>query len=640
MIGEACHFGTTAQRRYWVAYFVGGLTLLGILALGGCGGSGGQRETAGQSDRPPADYGASSTFPVPREIEPNVDFWRHVFGIWSRDQVAFHDDEHMDVIYEVVRLPGSGDGYSNSDKSFIASRARYHQDRLEGLQQRVTTNQPLSTEDKALLAKFDHAGGTRALYGAADRVRSQRGMREKFRRGMEISGRYEKSFREVMRAKGLPEDLVYIPHVESSYQTNARSPVGAAGVWQFMPATGKSFMMVNGVVDDRYDPILAADGAARYLDQAHKRLGSWPLAVTSYNHGQGGMANAKAQYGHDFGRIVKNYQGKAFKFASRNYYAEFIAAREVAGHPNRYFPEGVNYESPWPHDRLVLRDSMPADHVARHYGVSPSSLADLNLHWREPAKSGRALLPTGSTVWLPAGSTRRVASQPPPYTGTSPTLIARTEPRALGQPITAAATALAYQATRAEPVSVSLNRPTPKAAAQTERPEPRIAKAEARPIPVEERSLRPEPRTAKSEPKDAKPQPKTAKADAKPTKPETKTAKADAKATKPDAKTAKADAKSKKPETKTAAADAKAAKSGAKTAKADTKGTKPEAKTAKAEKSQGKSANDKFHIVKPQETLFRVASNNGISVAELRKLNKLGPNDNSVRPGQKLKVGS
>ena len=260
---------------------------------------------------------------------------------------------------------------------------------------------PLSTEDKNLLAKFEQSGGTRALYGAADRVRSQRGLRERFRRGMEISGRYEPAFREVMHANGLPEDLAYLPHVESSYQTNARSSAGAAGVWQFMPATGRIYMKVNGVVDDRYDPIVSANGAARYLSEAHHRLGSWPLAITSYNHGQGGMANAKAQYGQNFGQIVKNYQGKYFKFASRNYYAEFLAAREVAGHPDRYFPEGVQFQSPWPHDRIVLRDGMPADYVARHYGVSTATLSDLNLHWRDPAKSGRAALPAGTTVWLP-----------------------------------------------------------------------------------------------------------------------------------------------------------------------------------------------------------------------------------------------
>ncbi|WP_245561901.1 transglycosylase SLT domain-containing protein [Lamprocystis purpurea] len=616
-----------ARRWHWVTYAVGGLMLTAILALGGCGGGENQRDDTGGYEPPASGYRTSGEFPVPSEIEPNVDFWRHVYGIWSRNQVAFHDDEHLGVIYEVVRLPDAGsDGYTESQKGFVRSRQQYHEDRVRELERRVTTNQPLSTQDKELLAKFERAGGTRALYGAADRVRSQRGLRERFRRGMEISGRYEKSFREVMRSAGLPEDLAYLPHVESSYQTNARSSAGAAGVWQFMPATGRIYMKVNNVVDDRYDPIISAQGAARYLSEAHNRLGSWPLAITSYNHGQGGMANAKAQYGHNFGHVVRNYKGKYFKFASRNYYAEFLAAREVAGNPSRYFPEGVAYEKPWSSDRLVLRDSMPADHVARHYGVSTASLAGLNLHWREPARDGRANLPAGTTVWLPGGSMSRVASQPPSYSGSA--LASRTAP----PPTRTAATAMAFQAVNAKPIATVAFR---KSARIESEDEPRIAKAEPETAPMAPPAPRAKTKVAKTAPKSVPVEELQTSPPRKAAKAETKTAKADGNKAKTATKTAKAEAKPTKVEPKVAKAEAKTAKE-AKASKSADKAAKAEPKTAQADKS----AKTKVHVVKPQETLFRVASGNGLSVAELRKLNKMGPNDNSIRPGQKLKVGS
>jgi membrane-bound lytic murein transglycosylase D len=610
-----------------VSYLIWGLTLITILTLGGCGGTGGERQTqvASEDDKAPrTDFGASQTFPVPSEIQPNVDFWRHVYGIWSRSQVAFHDDEHMGVIYEVVHLPGfQTEGYNQSQKAWVSARAQYHADRVRELERRVTTGQTLSPQDKELLAKFEQSGGTRALYGAADRVRSQRGMRERFRRGLEISGRYDQAFREVMRANGVPEDLAYLPHVESSFQTNARSSVGAAGVWQFMPATGRLYMNVNGAVDDRLDPILASQGAARYLAQAHAKLHSWPLAITSYNHGQGGMANAKAMYGNDIGRIVKDYQGKAFKFASRNFYSEFVAAREVARNANRYFPEGVRYESPWPHDRVVLQSTMPAHHLASHYDVSTGSLASLNLHWRDAARDSRAHLPAGTTVWLPAGTTRRVASQPPPYAGS--VMIARTETSPRREPVTTSAAALAFKAVGAEPANDPLSAARP---ARTERaapkPGPRVAgKAtpKAVPRPVPEVAVKAEPKAAKSEHKVA------AKAEPKVAKPEPKVA-------------AKSESKAKD----AAKSTSKAAKVADKGSKGDKTKPTPDTRTAKAEKTAkapGKaSASTKVHVVKPQETLFRVASQNGISVAELRKLNKLGPGDNSIRPGQKLKVGS
>jgi membrane-bound lytic murein transglycosylase D len=886
--------GAAAHRRLQPAILVGGVTLITVLTLGGCGG-GDQREVDLDQDMGPSSpsYVGTGAFPVPQEIQPNVDFWRHVYGLWSRHQVAFHDDEHMGVIYEVTNLPSADDeSFGESDRAFIRSRLQYHQDRVRSLQNRVVSNQPLSAEDQKLLAKFERAGGARALYGAADRVRSQRGMREKFRRGMEISGRYDKSFREIMRRNGLPEDLAYLPHVESSFQANAVSPVGASGIWQFMPATGRSFMNVNGAVDDRMDPIVAADGAARYLAQAHQRLGSWPLAVTSYNHGQGGMAKAKAEFGHDFGRIVKNYQGKAFKFDSRNYYAQFIAAREVAGNARSYFPEGVNYASPWPHERMVLRNSMPADQIARQYGVSTGVLASLNMHWRDAARDGRTLLPAGSTVWLPAGSKGQGGDFSSSYA--SPLIAARETPYSSSQPMTTAAVAsMAYRATQTEPVFGDYSSSRPVAAPRAEQQEPRVARGEPKSVRSEpnvflgeeratrseprvarvepkaarsepnvflgeERATRSEPRVARVEPKPARSEPniflgeerakaaesrvagiedaparpkpratweeeelrsepriamderqpvpseprtgmaeldqplwsgasggesapalpaaapelpdtslalseeereltglrsvevapsytrpaprfakfeskavrseprvarteapaarpevktahqtdtrpvrsetrtaraeakvekaeaRTAKADAKGSKAEARTAKADAKGVKAVGKTAKADAKTEKAEARTAKADTKGAKVDAKTAKADTKGakadaktaktaktakvdakadkadtrtakadakgaktaktdpkgTKADAKTAKAEKSADAAGSKKVHVVKPQETLFRVASGNGISVAELRRLNKLSPSDNNVRPGQKLKVGT
>ena len=688
------------RRRVWrpVPFLIGALTAIAVLSLGGCGGGGSQKDVA--VDTRPVDYGSAGAFPVPAEIEPNVNFWRNVYGVWGRDKVAFHDDEHMGVIYEVAELPGviSKGGYTAEQQGFVRARQEYYKDLVRDLERRQSSHAPLSPQQQVLLTKFEQDGGARGVYGAAERVRAQRGLRDRFRRGVEISGRYDKAFREVMRAHGLPEDLAYLPHVESSFQTNAVSSAGATGVWQFMPATGRIFMHVNGAVDDRMDPILSAQGAAGYLSQAYNRLGSWPLAITSYNHGQGGMANAKAQYGQDFGRIVKNYQGKAFKFASRNYYAEFIAAREVAGHPQRYFPEGIQYESPWPHERLVLASSMPADQVASHYGLSTGSLASLNQHWRSAALSGRTDLPAGSTVWLPAGSLQRVGSQPSRY---SPEIVSR---RPMAEPMTSAAASLAFKATSAEPAFADL--PMPAApVARVAPPQPRVARVEPRfeppveprfeprfeptPEPKVAKAAPPEPRIARVEPPveprfeppsepeiEARPEPTAAKArhprvtreddeeDAQPApratrarhaKAETKTAKAEPKASKGESKTAKVDPKAAKGETKTAKVEPKAGKSGkadTKTAKAEPKGAKGDAKTAKSDakksdaktaktaKDEGPSGNTKFHVVKAQETLYRVASTNGISVAELRRLNKLGPNDNNVRPGQKLKVGT
>lgn len=396
------------------------LALFPLLALllGGCAGMGGAKT-------------ADDTFLVPPQIEDNVAFWRNVYATWGLGQVAFHDDQHLGVIYEVVDLPGPTHGsYTPEQRALVRARKAYLAERLHGLETKVAAGEPLDPRERALKDKLVAAAGPGAITGAHERVRSQRGIRERFRRGVEISGRYDDAFREIFRERGLPEDLAYLPHVESSFQVHARSSAGAAGLWQFTRGTGKLFMTVNHAVDERLDPIVAAQGAAAYLDQAYSKLGSWPLAVTSYNHGQGGMQNAKAIYGDDLGAIVRHYRGRWFGFASRNFYAQFLAAREVAGNPRKYFPEGVRIEEALVLDRLVLRHGMPVHHLAGHYALDVGPLAELNPHWLKPARLGRAHLPAGSTVWLPAGTLQRVAAEP----GPAPVLVARTERRAPSRP--------------------------------------------------------------------------------------------------------------------------------------------------------------------------------------------------------------
>jgi len=365
------------------------------------------------------DIESSAVFPLPADLEDEVNFWRNVYAHWSRGQVAFHDDRYLGLVYEVADLPGPIEAsYTPAQRDWVQARTEHWRSRLDALADRLGEGRGLSAEERDLLAKIEAAAGRSAVFGAGERVRSQRGVRERFRRGLEVSGRYDGKFREVFRRHGLPEDLAYLPHVESSFQLNARSSAGASGMWQFMRSTGRQYMTVNGAIDERLDPVVAADAAARYLKGAQERLHAWPLALTSYNHGVGGMLKAKARYGNDIGRIVHNYDGRYFGFASRNFYAEFLAARHVASHATHYFPEGLHYEPSLDHDVVVLRSDVPAMQLARYYKVPLPTLVELNLAWLPAVQSGVRPVPAGSTVWLPAGATRRVSGAPlSSYTG-------------------------------------------------------------------------------------------------------------------------------------------------------------------------------------------------------------------------------
>ena len=355
---------------------------------------------------------SDATFPTPPALQPQVAFWRNVYAVWGRHQVALHDNRHMSLIYEVVTLPGEvGEGYTAEQQALVKGRYENQKAGLRQLEFKMAANAPLTPEEQALATRLKDSGGVGAIAGASDRLRSQRGLRERFKRGLEISGRYDATFREVFREAGLPEDLAYLPHVESSFQAHATSSVGAVGVWQFMPATARQFMMVNAALDERRDPVASAQGASRYLGNAYQRLGSWPLALTSYNHGVGGMARAQQQFGNDFATIVRGYSGRGFGFASRNFYAEFLAAREIARNPQQFFPEGIHYEPPLNLDRVRLRQAVAAPSLAGYYEVNLWEISSVNPAWNPVAQTGRAALPAGTLVWLPAGSIARLAQR-------------------------------------------------------------------------------------------------------------------------------------------------------------------------------------------------------------------------------------
>ena len=116
------------------------------------------------------------------------------------------------------------------------------------------------------------------LRAAAGRIRWQHGLRDRFREGLERSGRWRDYVKEQFTALGVPTDLAALPHVESSYNPNARSHVGASGIWQFTRSTGRRFMRVDHVVDERNDPFAATHAAGQLLAYNYSLTGNWPMA--------------------------------------------------------------------------------------------------------------------------------------------------------------------------------------------------------------------------------------------------------------------------------------------------------------------------------------------------------------------------
>lgn len=354
---------------------------------------------------------ADPLFPCSEAMREGVDFWKHVYSEWTISQVVLHDIDHPSIVYELFELPPPiGEVYTDAQREYVKGRREALQQRLAAIQAAVEAGTPLADDEKALVLKITEAAGGDGLVGASLRVRSQRGLRERFRRGIEISGRYHDAFAAIFREAGLPEDLAELPHVESSFQVEARSSAGAVGVWQFTRGAARKFMLMTAGLDERFDPVASARGAARYLKAAYDELGSWPLAITSYNHGIEGMKAASERFGLDFPRILAEYDGRTFGFASKNFYKEFLAAREIVMDPATYFPEGLVHEAPVHHDRVVIERPTEAAGLAARYKVPVRELAALNPAWTRRAVSGRTPLPPGTQVWLPKGTLERALS--------------------------------------------------------------------------------------------------------------------------------------------------------------------------------------------------------------------------------------
>jgi membrane-bound lytic murein transglycosylase D len=353
----------------------------------------------------------SRLFPRPATMETQIRFWRSVFATYTVNQVVLHDALHLDKIYKVLdfrRYVEEGMAESEVDDlrrietDLELARIRATLLRLHGLGPQVDRDS-LSSEERSIydLHKNDRAPD-RFLAAADDRrLRSQRGLRERFAEGIRVSRRYLPEMERIFRAEGLPIELTRLPLIESCFNVRANSKVGAAGVWQFMPSTGRLYLRVDDILDERRDPLHSTYAAAAYLRRLHDTLDTWPLAITAYNHGPLGLARAVRYTGTtDIGVIVRQYEGKAFGFASRNFYAEFLAALDIERDWRKHFGN-LTPQPPWDAHLHTLPRAVDLETAARLASTGSEELAALNPSFGDPVLGGRRMIPRGARIWLP-----------------------------------------------------------------------------------------------------------------------------------------------------------------------------------------------------------------------------------------------
>lgn len=349
---------------------------------------------------------SSDPFPRPAELEPDVRFWVRVYSEVDTSSGFIHDSRNLGVVYETLQLPEELN-HTAQMRLVNQVRERYQQ----ALRELASGRSDLSAEARRIRALWPENTPAQRFQQAADDIRFQRGQANRFRDGLVRSGLWRAHILEVLERYGLPKELVVVPHVESSFNPSAYSHAAAAGLWQFMPATGREFMQVNHIIDERLDPYLATDGAARLLKRNFDSTGNWPLAVTAYNHGANGVRRAVQTVGSDdIATIVRRYQGPAFGFASRNFYVSFLAALEIDRHPEKYFGE-MALALPTQYDVIEMPAYVAATTLVSALGTDLATLQQYNPALRTPIWKGEKFIPRGYSVRLPKGTLQQPASQ-------------------------------------------------------------------------------------------------------------------------------------------------------------------------------------------------------------------------------------
>ena len=220
--------------------------------------------------------------------------------------------------------------------------------------------------------------------------------RSHFERWLKRSGRYVELFRTVLKREGLPPDLVHLVFVESGFNVHARSYAAAVGPWQFMRSTGRLFgLTVNQWVDERRDPEKSTVAAARYLKHLYTIFQDWPLALASYNCGEGRVLRAIKSQG------TTNYWDLRLPRQTEEYVPKFMAALAIANAPSRYGFGDIELEEPIEFDQVTFKGAVNLRIIAGLVGCSYEDLRQLNPAARSASYTG----PNGVTsVRIPSGS--------------------------------------------------------------------------------------------------------------------------------------------------------------------------------------------------------------------------------------------
>ncbi len=297
----------------------------------------------------------SKSFTIPKYFKVPVNFWFKIYTVFSSSQVVLHDKTNLSLIFDVLDYKELRSSNLNYHTKMVL-QSKLTTDKVKKLKatfKKLAKGKRSSIDAKAILKAIKKAKikvprnrkKKKAFYNKlAGNLRAQTGQRDKILSGILNIAPYQYEIDEYFSLMKLPKELLAIPFLESSFNVKARSKVGATGVWQFMRRIARAFMPVDKTMDGRLNPLLSTISALHLLKQNKQVLKHWDLAIPAYNSGTRHLLKAKRRLQKRMRRvrlqdILSSYKHPHLGFASKNFYAEFLALVHTLAYKNVLYPE-------------------------------------------------------------------------------------------------------------------------------------------------------------------------------------------------------------------------------------------------------------------------------------------------------------
>lgn len=361
----------------------------------------GQEKALGYSDE---------AFQVPKGMEKQVAFWKDIYAKYTTEEGVIHDTENLELVYAEIDFKPIIKDESLSARQKAKQKKKLVEDKKKEISEilkklaKVSSPEGLSEPELKVWKMFENINEPDKFKEAAEkgRLRFQLGQKDRMQSAIFYSGRYLENMEQIFKQANMPIELTRIVFVESSFNVLARSKVGASGLWQIMRYTARPYRMITSGTDLRNQPMAATKLAARLFEDNYRMLNAWPLAITGYNHGPTGVRKMTEKYKtREIVDLIQNVRSRrSFGFASRNFFACFLAALEVERNALKYFPK-IAWSQPLDAEEIKLPINVKYKDLLTWFDGDDEKAQVFNPHVNRPTRRNSVTIPAKTVISVP-----------------------------------------------------------------------------------------------------------------------------------------------------------------------------------------------------------------------------------------------